>query len=70
MPISSALCTLFFSSGGRMAEAQHWHHLRQLRLRGRQRVNIEWPLIAACQNLKHWLRAVGWGRWRMRGGAV
>jgi transposase len=44
------------------AEAKQWHGLRQFRLRGLQRVNMEGLLIAAGQNLKRWLSATGWGR--------
>ncbi len=44
------------------AEAKQWHGLRQFRLRGLQRVNMEGLLVAAGQNLKRWLRATGWGR--------
>src|SRR5437764_14630083 len=43
------------------AEAKQWHGLRQFRLRGLQRVNMEGLLIAAGQNLKRWLGATGWG---------
>jgi len=43
-------------------EAKQWHGLRQFRLRGLQRVNMEGLLIAAGQNLKRWLSATGWGR--------
>jgi transposase len=44
------------------AEAKQWHGLRQFRLRGLKRVNMEGLLIAAGQNLKRWLAATGWGR--------
>jgi transposase len=44
------------------AEAKQWHGLRQFRLRGLQRVNLEGLLVAAGQNLKRWLSATGWGR--------
>jgi transposase len=44
------------------AEAKQWHGLRQFRLRGRQKVNMEGLLIAAGQNLKRRLSATGWGR--------
>jgi len=47
------------------AEAKQWHGLRQFRLRGLQKVNVEGLLVAAGQNLKRWLAATGWGR---RGG--
>jgi transposase len=43
-------------------EAKQWHGLRQFRLRGLKRVNMEGLLIAAGQNLKRWLTATGWGR--------
>jgi transposase len=44
------------------AEAKVWHGLRRFRRRGLDNVNIEGLLIAAGQNLKRWLVAVGWGR--------
>lgn len=44
------------------AEAKQWHGLRQFRLRGLQRVNMEGLLVAAGQNLKRWLSATGWGQ--------
>ncbi len=44
------------------AEAKQWHGLRQFRLRGLEKVNMEGLLIAAGQNLKRWLAATGWGR--------
>jgi hypothetical protein len=43
-------------------DAKQWHGLRQFRLRGLNRVNMEGLLIAAGQNLKRWLAATGWGR--------
>lgn len=43
-------------------EAKQWHGLRQFRLRGLEKVNIQGLLIAAGQNLKRWLAATGWGR--------
>jgi hypothetical protein len=43
------------------AEAKQWHDLRQFRLRGLRKVNIEGLLVATGQNLKRWLRATGWG---------
>jgi len=43
------------------AEAKQWHGLRQFRLRGLRRVNMEGLLIAAGQNLQRWLSATGWG---------
>jgi hypothetical protein len=44
------------------AEAKEWHGLRRLRLRGLINANIQGLLIAAGQNLKHFLAARGWGR--------
>jgi transposase len=44
------------------AEAKQWHGLRQFRLRGLQKINVEGLLVAAGQNLKRWLAATGWGR--------
>jgi len=41
------------------AEAKQWHGLRQFRLRGLQKVNVEGLLVAAGQNLKRWLAATG-----------
>jgi transposase len=43
-------------------EAKQWHGMRQFRLRGLQKVNIEGLFIAAGQNLKRLLSAKGWGR--------
>jgi hypothetical protein len=43
-------------------EAKQWHGLRQFRLRGLAKVNMEGLLIAAGQNLKRLLSARGWGR--------
>jgi len=43
-------------------EAKQWHGLRQFRLRGLMKVNMEGLLIAAGQNLKRLLSARGWGR--------
>jgi len=43
------------------AEAKQWHGLRQFRLRGLRKVNMEGLLVAAGQNLKRWLGATGWG---------
>jgi hypothetical protein len=43
-------------------EAKQWHGLRQFRLRGLVKVNMEGLLIAAGQNLKRLLSARGWGR--------
>jgi transposase len=42
-------------------EAKQWHGMRQFRLRGLQKVNMEGLLIAAGQNLKRLLSARGWG---------
>jgi transposase len=44
------------------AEAKQWHGLGRFRLRGLVNVNIEALLVAAGQNLKRWLQAIGWGR--------
>ena len=43
-------------------EAKQWHGMRQFRLRGQQKVNMEGLFIAAGQNLKRLLSARGWGR--------
>lgn len=43
-------------------EAKDWHNLRQFRLRGLEKVNIQGLLVAAGQNLKRWLAKMGWGR--------
>jgi hypothetical protein len=43
-------------------EAKQWHGMRQFRLRGLQKVNMEGLFIAAGQNLKRLLSANGWGR--------
>jgi transposase len=43
-------------------EAKQWHGMRQFRLRGLQKVNIEGLFIATGQNLKRLLSAKGWGR--------
>ena len=43
-------------------EAKQWHGMRQFRLRGLPKVNMEGLFIAAGQNLKRLLRAKGWGR--------
>jgi hypothetical protein len=51
-------------------EAKQWHGLRQFRLRGLQRVNMEGLFIAAGQNLKRLLGAKGWGRRPWPGGAT
>lgn len=44
-------------------EAKQWHGLRRFRLRGLEKVNVEALLIAAGQNVKRLLQAVG-GRGR------
>src|SRR6476661_5110648 len=44
-------------------EAKQWHGLRQFRLRGLDKVNIQAQLVASGQNLKRWLGHQGWGRW-------
>src|SRR6185437_7437745 len=44
------------------AEGKQWHGLRQFRLRGLEKVNIQGLLVAAGQNLKRWLMATSWGR--------
>jgi len=43
-------------------EAKQWHGMRQFRLRGLKKVNMEGLMIAAGQNLKRLLSATGWGR--------
>ncbi len=43
-------------------EAKQWHGMRQYRLRGLTKVNMEGLFIAAGQNLKRLLSAKGWGR--------
>jgi transposase len=43
-------------------EAKQWHGMRQFRLRGLMKVNMEGLMIAAGQNLKRLLSAQGWGR--------
>jgi len=43
-------------------EAKQWHGMRQFRLRGLPKVNMEGLMIAAGQNLKRLLSAKGWGR--------
>ena len=52
------------------AEAKQWHGLRQFRLRGLQKVNMEGLLVAAGQNLKRWLSATNWGRRRGPAGSA
>jgi transposase len=43
-------------------EAKQWHGMRQFRLRGLMKVNMEGLFITAGQNLKRLLSAKGWGR--------
>ena len=43
-------------------EAKQWRGMRQFRLRGLKKVNMEGLFIAAGQNLKRLLSATGWGR--------
>lgn len=43
-------------------EAQEWHGMGRFRVRGLAKVNCEAVLIAAGQNLKRYLAALGWGR--------
>ena len=40
-------------------EAKDWHGLRRFRLRGLDKVNSEALIVAAGQNLKRWLQAIG-----------
>jgi hypothetical protein len=51
-------------------EAKDWHGLRRFRLRGLEKVNIEGLRIAAGQNLKRYLWAMGWGRRQTPGGSL
>ncbi|MDQ6833269.1 MAG: IS1182 family transposase [Chloroflexota bacterium] len=51
-------------------EAKQWHGMRQFRLRGLMKVNMEGLFIAAGQNLKRLLAAQGWGRRPWPDGAV
>ena len=51
-------------------EAKQWHGLRQFRLRGLKKVNMEGLLVGAGQNLKRLLQAEGWGRRPWSGGAA
>jgi hypothetical protein len=51
-------------------EAKDWHGLRRFRLRGLTKVNSEALLIAAGQNLKHWLTATWWKRRLPPGGSL
>jgi hypothetical protein len=48
-------------------EAKDWHNLRQFRLRGLAKVNMVGLMVAAGQNLKRWLQAMGWGRRNLPG---
>jgi Transposase DDE domain len=50
-------------------EAKDWHGLRRFRLRGLTKVNIEALVIAAGQNLKHWLSMSGPARRSPPGGS-
>ena len=47
---------------GLFGEAQQWHGLRRLRLRGLWKVNCEGVMTATGQNLKRLLSGRGWGR--------
>jgi hypothetical protein len=51
-------------------EAKQWHGMRQFRLRGLQKVNMEGLMIVSGQNLKRLLSAKGWGRRPWPDGAV
>ncbi len=51
-------------------EAKQWHGMRQFRLRGLMKVNMEGLFIAAGQNLKRLLSATVWGRRPWPGGAT
>ncbi len=51
-------------------EAKDWHGLRRFRLRGLAKVNIEALLVAAGQNLKHWLTATRWKPHSTPGGSL
>jgi len=51
-------------------EAKQWHGLRQFRLRGLKKVNMEGLMVATGQNLKRLLQAQGWGRRPWPGGAA
>jgi len=51
-------------------EAKQWHGMRQFRLRGLKKVNMEGLLVATGQNLKRLLQAEGWGRRPWPGGAA
>ncbi len=51
-------------------EAKQWHGLRQFRLRGLMKVNMEGVFVAAGQNVKRLVQAHGWGRRPWPGGAA
>ena len=51
-------------------EAKQWHGMRQFRLRGLAKVNMEGLMVAAGQSLKRLLSARGWGRRPWPDGAV
>jgi len=51
-------------------EAKQWHGMRQFRLRGLKKVNMEGLFIAAGQNLKRLLSAQGWERRPWPGGVA
>jgi transposase len=51
-------------------EAKQWHGMRQFRLRGLMKVNMEGLFIAAGQNVKRLLGARGWGRRPWPGGTA
>jgi transposase len=51
-------------------EAQQWHGLRRVRLRGLEKVNCEGVMTATGQNLKRLLARRGWGRRHFPGGAT
>ena len=51
-------------------EAKDWHGLRRFRLRGLAKVNSEALMIAAGQNLKHWLTTTWWKRRFPPGGSL
>jgi hypothetical protein len=51
-------------------EAKDWHGLRRFRRRGLTKVTSEALLVAAGQNLKHWLTATWWKRRFPPGGSL
>jgi len=51
-------------------EAKQWYGIRQFRLCGLQKVNMEGLFVAAGQNLKRLLSATGWGRCTWPDGAA